>query len=110
MPTITQSHKSRAGLTPWGYEHTAKLSVHTKHRTHYTAAMAFIQAHGHFAAITKDGLLALSEVSKGPQGAYEFDTGWQPEIDDRWFQEPKVFEVDEDGMVVSREVREWLGY
>jgi len=101
MPTLSQSN-----MTAWGYQHTSKLSVHTKHTTHYTAAMAFIQAHGHFAAITKDGLLALSEC------AYTVlkHTDAAEHEDDMWFQEPKLFEVDEDGMVVSRDVRVWLGY
>jgi hypothetical protein len=102
-------------MTPWGYEYTKRLSVHTagsaspKHMTHYTVAMAFIQAHGHFAALTKDGLLALSEVRSSPMGrgfgvSLAFCDG------DEWFQEPKLFDVDEDGMVPSRDVREWLGY
>jgi hypothetical protein len=95
-------------MTPWGYQHTAKLSVHTagtaspKHMTHYTVAMAFIQAHGHFAALTKDGLLALSQCFETEHA--------DPSSDDRWTQLPMVFEVDEDGMVPSRDVREWLGY
>lgn len=75
------------------------------HRTHYTTAMAFIEAHGHFAAITRDGLLAMSRVfgmkDTGIQGA---------NYDDVVCEEPMVFEVDEDGMVSSREVRVWLGY
>jgi hypothetical protein len=94
-------------MTPWGYQHTAKLSVHTagtaspKHMTHYTVAMAFIQAHGHFAALTKDGLLAMSTVHSD---------GIIRDEGDYLYALPVVFEVDEDGMVPSRDVREWLGY
>lgn len=68
-------------------------------KTHYIKALAFIQAHGFFAAITKDGLLGLMECygSDIPDG-------------DCWYNEPMLFDVDQDGMVSSREVRNWLGY
>lgn len=74
------------------------------HMTHYTKAMAFIQAHGHFAAITKDGLLALGTVWQA-----EMPIAMTDPTDDK-VELPKVFEVDEAGMVPSRDVREWLGY
>lgn len=74
------------------------------HMSHYTRAMMFIQSHGHFAAITKDGLLALSEVRNAPGLDVAFVEG------DVFYEEPHLFEVDQDGMVSSREVREWLGY
>lgn len=71
----------------------------TPHTVPYTRAMAFIASHGHFAAITKDGLLALSEVhdSKAPEG-------------DAWHEEPQLFPVDAEGRVSSKAVRDWLGY
>lgn len=80
---------------------------HHVHMTHYVKAMGFIQAHGHFAAITRDGLLALSDVCRCVP-----DDGFTAHgaDDDRWLEVPKLFEVDEDGMVSSREVRQWLGY
>lgn len=81
------------------YSHTA-VPAYVPHRTHYTKAMAFIMSHDHFAAITKDGLLALTWCNDGKEH----------EADDMWHQEPMLFEVDDDGMVSSREVREWLGY
>jgi hypothetical protein len=94
-------------MTPWGYEYTKRLSVHTKHMTHYTVAMAFIQAHGHFAALTKDGLLAMAHTFV----ATDYHADLVAELDDDIAIElPMVFEVDEDGMVPSRLVREWLGY
>lgn len=70
------------------------------HRTHYTKAMAFIASHGWFAAITKDGLLALSACNDGKEH----------EADDMWHEEPMLFDVDSEGYVSSREVRNWLGY
>lgn len=87
-------------MTNYGRAITANISTHTKHMTHYTVAIAFIEAHGNFAAITKDGLLALSWVNDGKPH----------EEGDVWHEEPMLFEADEDGMVVSREVRNWLGY
>lgn len=70
------------------------------HRTHYTKAVAFIASHGWFAAITKDGLLALSACNDGKDH----------EADDMWHEEPMLFDVDSEGYVSSREVRNWLGY
>ncbi|MDG4856440.1 hypothetical protein [Mesorhizobium sp. WSM4982] len=86
-------------------------TFYSKHRTHYLAAMAFIQSHGHFAAITKDGLLALSWEgnSRTTDGYWDSDT-LALHGADCWYEAPMLFEVDEDGMVASRDVREWLGY
>lgn len=93
-----------------GIHAAAGHGAHT-HRTHYTKAMSFIQSHGHFAAITKDGLLALSWEGYAitPMGELG-DDGIDGGTVDGWYEAPMVFEVDADGMVVSREVREWLGY
>jgi hypothetical protein len=74
------------------------------HRTHYTAAMAFVQSHGHFAAITKDGLLCMSLEWADEMPITMTDaTDYKVEV-------PMLFDVDADGFVVSREVRNWLGY
>lgn len=74
------------------------------HNTHYIQAMTFIQSHGHFAAITKDGLLCMSLewVDEMPFA--------MPDATDYKVEVPMVFEVDEEGFVSSREVRLWLGY
>lgn len=74
---------------------------HASHCTHYTRAIDFIQRHGHFAAITKDGLLAMGEV-----------VNYANDIDpsDSIVAMPEVFEVDDNGMVASADVRKWLGY
>ncbi|RWI46834.1 MAG: hypothetical protein EOQ93_29340 [Mesorhizobium sp.] len=104
-------------MTDYGRTITANISVHTKHRTPYVVAIAFIQAHGHFAAITKDGLLAMS-VYKLPEPELETWLGTKVfhvteecnSFSDCWAELPTVFEVDSDGMVCSRDVREWLGY
>jgi hypothetical protein len=75
----------------------------TPHQVHYTKAIAFIQYHGHFAAITKDGLLAMATV-------------WSPSFgkgiadEDHVVEVPMVFETSELGFVDSAKVREWLGY
>lgn len=91
-------------MTDYGRSITANLSVHTKHTTHYTVAMSLIQAHGHFAALTRDGLLCMSL-----EWADEMPIA-MPDATDFKVEVPMVFEVDEDGMVVSRDVRIWLGY
>jgi hypothetical protein len=82
----------------------------TQHRVTYCQAIRIIQDHGHFAAITKDGLLALSEVVAPPHGVNVFDCHVSAELADRVFLEPMLFEVDADGMVPSKPVRMWLGY
>lgn len=100
------------------HTHTADKSYHAAHTArghvvHYTSAMSFILSHGHFATITKDGLLAMSTVgdmSVTDDKWYAQRTAYCGTEDDRWLEVPMVFQVDEDGMVSSREVRVWLGY
>lgn len=65
----------------------------------------FIQDHGHFAAITADGVLALTECAYTADGACA--AGIEP--NDRYFVEPTVFPIV-DGNVSTRAVRDWLGY
>lgn len=83
--------------------HTYQAAQPHVHLAHYTKAIAFIQHHGHFAAITKDGLLAMSDCGSPRDCPGEADG-------DVWYEEPTVFEVDIDGMVPSAMVRQWLGY
>jgi hypothetical protein len=101
MPTTT-THRSMP---------TIPATTVATHRIHYTRAMMFIADHGHFAAITKDGLLALSWEGNviSPMGE-PADDGIGGSTVDAWYEAPMLFEVDEDGMVVSRDVRIWLGY
>lgn len=92
MPTvqyITTRHQSA---------YVAKREATKCHRVHYIAAMAFIEAHDKFAAITKDGLLAIN-------GHDNINA-----LDDSYFEAPTLFPVDDDGCVSSRDVRKWLGY
>lgn len=64
------------------------------------SAVAFILDHGHFATVTPDGVLAHSICGiRAPERE-----------DDEWFEEPTVFEIDENGGVSTNAVRSWLGY
>lgn len=96
--TIKTTSSCLAGI------HAAAIHGAHTHRTHYTNAMSFIQSHGHFAALTRDGLLTMSLewADQMPM--------WMADPTDDKVETPMVFQVDEEGMVSSREVREWLGY
>lgn len=105
MPKLYETVSTQSCLD--GIHAASVHGAHT-HRTHYTKAMAFIQSHhGHFAALTRDGLLVMSGCMWQQDGGDVFSAAGS---DDRYFEEPHLFEVDHDGMVSSREVREWLGY
>lgn len=69
------------------------------------STIQFIQDHGHFAAVTADGLLALTECAYTVDGACAAGVDY----DDRFFVEPTVFPIV-DGNVSNRAVRDWLGY
>ncbi|RWP84721.1 MAG: hypothetical protein EOR11_19875 [Mesorhizobium sp.] len=101
MPKLYDTISTQSCLD--GIHAAAIHGAHT-HRTHYTKAMSFIAAHGHFAALTRDGLLTMSL-----EWADEMPMA-MPDATDFKVEVPMVFEVDGDGMVSSREVREWLGY
>ena len=90
----------------------------TPHRTNWTQAQATIKAHGHWADITVEGLLAKSDAVDRTQ--YETcsyrDASWMADgtlvrdIPDVVFEDFMVFPIDDDGKVDSRLVRQWLGY
>lgn len=82
----------------------------TYHRTIHTVpadkAIAYIKSHGHFATITKEGILATSwEGTSEDCGALMADNPH-----DVWWEAMQVFPLDDDGRASSRAIRNWLGY
>lgn len=95
------------------------------HRTNWVQAQATIKAHGHWADITLEGLLAKSDgVDRTHRGERSGSYGsWVAMgnalrrsgadyclTDDAIFEDFKLFPIDDDGKVDSRLVRQWLGY
>jgi len=69
------------------------------------SASKFIEAHGHTAILTADGLLTSTWVIVSNPWAFEAAY----EDDDRAFEEPMVFPVV-NGMVDLQAIKAWLGY
>lgn len=80
----------------------------TFHRTMHTVtadkAIAYIKSHGHFATITKEGILATSW-----EGSYTVPDTKHPD-GDHWVEAMYVFPLDDDGRASSRAICAWLGY
>lgn len=89
-------------------------------RVPYEKAISFIRDHGHFAAMTLDGILATSEggdttrvTGMAQETEFQYVSGVDALVrfvDDVWFVETTTFDVDEFGMVDVNAVRIWLGY
>jgi len=85
-------------------------------RVPYEKAISFIRDHGHFAAMTLDGVLAQSTSVMDRPTCSIHDACWMADgtlvrfVDDIYFEETTVFDVDDHGMVDVNAVRIWLGY